>query len=294
MALIDFRPRPPAAPLAALVRDHSIEVMPRTVDAVADLPALLPTGTRVYVAHIAGTEPAAMLRTAVRLRGDGFEPVPHLPARVLPDRRTLADLVAGYRCDAGVRSVLVLGGAPTRAAGPFRSALDLLDSGHLDGFERVDVAGHPEGSRDIDPAGGEAQAMAALRLKASWAAERGVAMAAVTQFGFDAAPVIAWEARLRAAGLALPVRVGLAGPARLQTLIRFAVACGVGPSLEVLQRRARDVTRLLVPFTPEPVAARLAAHVAAAPDSLIEGVHLFPLGGIAASAAWARGAAGEG
>ncbi|MBK5927905.1 methylenetetrahydrofolate reductase [Rhodobaculum claviforme] len=274
-------------PLAALLRGHSVEVLPRTADRVADFRAMFSPGTRVHVAHIAGTPVADMVRTAARLRAEGFAPMPHLPARVLPDRRTLCDLVAGY-VDAGVRGVLVLGGSPGRPAGPFHCAMQLLETGLLDGFARVHVAGHPEGSRDIDPGGGEETAMAALRAKAAWAARSGTEMAIVTQFAFDADPVIAWEGRLRAAGIALPVHVGLAGPARLQTLIRYAVACGVGPSLQVLQRRARDVTHLLRPVAPTGVAQRLAEHAAAHPGSLFRGLHLFPLGGLEATAAWAR------
>lgn len=285
MTLLSFRrpaPAAPPAPLAAFLQGASIEVMPRTAAKIADFRALLPAGTRVYIAHIAGTEPAEMVATAARLRREGFEPMPHFPARVIPDRAALADLVARYRGEAGVRQALLLGGSPAQPAGAFHSSMQLMETGLFDGFERLHVAGHPEGNRDIAPDGAEAPLMDALRCKAAFAERTGAAMAIVTQFAFDAAPVIAWERRLRAAGIALPVHVGLAGPAKLQTLIRFAVACGVGPSMAVLQRRARDVTKLVKPFEPTDLATALAAHKAAEPASLIAGAHLFPLGGIAA------------
>jgi methylenetetrahydrofolate reductase (NADPH) len=86
----------------------------------------------------------------------------------------------------------------------------------------------------------------------------------------------------------MPIHIGIAGPAKLQTLIRFAVACGVGPSLRVLQKRAMDVTKLVLPYEPTELLAELAAHKAAHPESLIEQVHLFPLGGIAPASDWAR------
>ncbi len=289
MSLLDFRPlRPAAPPLAAFLQGHSLEVMPRTAGKIADFRALMPAGSRVYIAHIQGTDPADMVRTAARLRAEGMEPMPHIPARVIPDARALADLVARYRGEAGVRQALLLGGSPTRPAGALHCVMQLLDTGLFDDFDRLHIAGHPEGNRDIDPAGGDAQVMAALRLKAAWAERSHAAMAIVTQFAFDAAPVIAWEGRLRAAGIDLPIHVGLAGPAKLQTLIKFAVACGVGPSLKVLQRRARDVTKLVKPFEPTEVAARLAAHTAATPGCLIEAAHMFPLGGIEAATAWVR------
>ncbi|MBL9054090.1 MAG: methylenetetrahydrofolate reductase, partial [Tabrizicola sp.] len=88
---------------------------------------------------------------------------------------------------------------------------------------------------------------------------------------------------------------GIAGPAKLQTLIKFAIACGVGPSLRVLQKRAMDVTKLLLPYEPTEILAGLAAHKAANPDFGIAQVHFFPLGGIKTNAEWVTqngGAAG--
>jgi len=112
-------------------------------------------------------------------------------------------------------------------------------------------------------------------------------MALTTQFAFDAKPLIAWADALREAGITLPIHIGIAGPAKLQTLIKFAIACGVGPSLKVLQKRAMDVTKLLMPYEPTEVLTQLAAHKAAHPDCLIERAHFFPLGGIKPSADWA-------
>ena len=93
--------------------------------------------------------------------------------------------------------------------------------------------------------------------------------------------------KINAEGVKIPVHIGVAGPAKLQTLIKFAIACGVGPSLKVLQKRAMDVTKLLLPYEPNEFIADLAAHKAANPDFGIESVHFFPLGGIKTNAQWA-------
>ena len=85
----------------------------------------------------------------------------------------------------------------------------------------------------------------------------------------------------------LPIHIGVAGPAKLQTMIKFAIACGVGASLKVLQKRAKDVTKLLLPFEPDAFLGDLAAHKAANPDFNITNVHFFPLGGIKTNANWA-------
>ncbi len=111
-------------------------------------------------------------------------------------------------------------------------------------------------------------------------------MAIVTQFAFDAKVIGDWAERLKADGITLPIHAGIAGPAKLQTLLKFAVACGVGPSLKVLQKRAMDVSKLLLPYEPTDVLADLARYKAEHPDSLIEKIHFFPLGGIKTNAHW--------
>ena len=70
-------------------------------------------------------------------------------------------------------------------------------------------------------------------------------------------------------------------------MIKFAIACGVGPSLRVLQKRAMDVTKLLLPYEPTEFVTDLAAYKAKNPGFGIESVHFFPLGGIKANAQWA-------
>jgi methylenetetrahydrofolate reductase (NADPH) len=279
-----------AGALADLVRDFSIEVMPRTAARIEDFRALLPAGTRVYVAHIDGTDFAEMLATAGRLVGQGFRVMPHFPARGIESEAELERRIAAY-AEVGVREALVIAGGIDRPRGPYADAMALLATGLFDrhGFTDLHVAGHPEGNRDIDPAGGEAQAVAALAWKDAFQRDTDARMAIATQFVFEAQPVIDWAARLKAAGITMPVHVGVAGPAKLQTLIKFAMACGVGPSLRVLQRRAADLSRLMLPVDPTEVLSALAAHKAAHPDFPVERVHFFPLGGIPATTDYAAG-----
>jgi methylenetetrahydrofolate reductase (NADPH) len=292
MALLKFRRDDPAAAgnaaeIASFLTDYSIEVMPRTAANVEDFRALLPAGTRVYIAHIEGTPIEEMVATAARLRREGFEPMPHFPARIIASRAMLADWINRYKAEADVKQALLLAGGVAKPAGEFESSMQLIESGAFDGFERLHVAGHPEGNKDIDPDGSDRNVMEALRWKQKFADSTDAKMALATQFCFDAKPVIAWVDRLAAEGIRIPVHIGIAGPAKLQTLIKFAIACGVGPSLKVLQKRAMDVTKLLLPYEPTDVVAALAAHKAKNPDFGIEAVHFFPLGGIKTNATWA-------
>ena len=292
MSLLNFRRKEaPQAPtnspeVEAFLQDYSIEVMPRTAEKVEDFRELLPAGTRVYIAHIEGTPIEDMVATAKRLNADGYKVMPHFPARIIKDRATLANWIAMYQGEADVKQALLLAGGVTTPHGDFSDSMQLMETGLFDeaGFERLHVAGHPEGNRDIDTDGTRLRVDAALRWKNDFQSRTDAKMAIATQFAFEAQPIIEWADSLKYAGITLPIHIGIAGPAKLQTLIKFAIACGVGPSLKVLQKRAMDVTKLLLPYEPTDVVAELARHKAENPDFNISHVHFFPLGGIKTNA----------
>ncbi|WP_439121357.1 methylenetetrahydrofolate reductase [Marivita sp.] len=293
MALLNFRKRETVEngttpEMEAFLKGYSIEVMPRTAEKVEDFRELLAPGTRVYIAHIEGTPIEEMVATAKRLADDGYPVMPHFPARIIKDAATLADWIARYQGEAGVDQALLLAGGVAKPHGDFDSSMQLMETGLFDkaGFKRLHVAGHPEGNKDIDPNGGMKNVEDALRWKQAFSERTDAKMALATQFAFDADPIIKWVDDLSAAGIKLPVHIGIAGPAKLQTLIKFAIACGVGPSLKVLQKRAMDVSKLLLPYEPTEVLTKLAAHKAKNPEFNIEQVHFFPLGGIKTNATW--------
>jgi len=295
MALLNFKKRDtgPAqsatTEMQALLEGYSIEVMPRTASKIEDFRALLPVGTRVYIAHIDGTPIDDMVSTAKRLNAQGFPVMPHFPARIIKDKDMLADWIARYQGEADVKQALLLAGGVATPQGDFHSSMQLLETGLFDraGFTHLHVAGHPEGNKDIDPDGSTKNVFEALDWKQKFSTRTDAKMALATQFAFEAKPIIAWADSLKQAGIDLPIHIGIAGPAKLQTLIKFAIACGVGPSLKVLQKRAMDVSKLLLPYEPTDVLAELAAHKAKNPDFNITNVHFFPLGGIKTNAAWA-------
>lgn len=295
MAILSFGKKSAPAPVMSgpeisdFLKGFSIEVMPRTASKVDDFRAILPKGTRVYVAHIEGTPIEDMVATARRINTQGFDVMPHFPARIIKDKATLFDWINRYQGEANVNQALLLAGGVAQPYGDFDSSMQLLETGAFDaaGFERLHVAGHPEGNKDIDPDGTRLNVDAALQWKQAFFNRTDAKMALATQFAFDPGPIITWANEIKAAGIDLPVHIGIAGPAKLQTLIKFAIACGVGPSLKVLQKRAMDVTKLLLPYEPTEIVQVLAAHKATNPDFNIEAVHFFPLGGIKTNAAWA-------
>ncbi len=294
MALLNFKKSVTSEAIVspeveAFLQGYSIEVMPRTAEKIPSFRDLLPLGTRVYIAHIEGTPIEDMVATAKRIAAEGYAVMPHFPARIIKDKDVLGDWIARYQGEANVTQALILAGGVTKPHGDFDSSMELLESGLFDqaGFTRLHVAGHPEGNKDIDPDGTNLNVDAALQWKQKFSERSDAEMALRTQFAFEAGPIIEWANAIKAAGVEIPIHIGIAGPAKLQTLIKFAIACGVGASLKVLQKRAMDVTKLLLPYEPTDVITQLAAHKAKNPDFNISHVHFFPLGGIKTNANWA-------
>lgn len=273
-----------------LISGYSIEVLPRTAEKIPSFKQLLLPETRIYIADVQGTSFEDMLSTAKRLRGEGFAVMPHIAARRIADMGTLEYRLRRYREEADVCEALVIGGDAAKPVGDIDSSMQLFDSGLFDkyGFTRLHVAGHPEGNANIVCSGAGRLDDDALMWKQGFANRTNAKMVIVTQFLFDAQRFVAWVERLRDIGITLPIHAGVAGPTKLRSLIKYALACGVGPSISVLRKRALDVTKLLLPYEPDEVLSELAAYAAEKPGAGIEQVHFFPLGGIEQTIAWAN------
>ena len=267
--------------ISKLIKNFSIEVMPRTLGKLENIENLWPKNTRVYIAHLEGTTIEDMLVTAKRIKSASFIPMPHFPARIIKDNKVLEDWINRYS-EIGVHEALLLAGGVDRPLGNLSNSMELLSTGLFEkyGFERLHVAGHPEGNKDIDPNGSDINVMNALKWKQDYSKDTTAKISIATQFLFESKPVIDWANKILSNGITLPINVGIAGPAKLQTMIKFAIACGVGPSLRVLERRAKDITKLLFPFEPTNILTELADYKEKNPNTNIEGIHFFPLGGI--------------
>ncbi|MDB2708101.1 methylenetetrahydrofolate reductase [Amylibacter sp.] len=274
--------------LEEFLKNFSIEVMPRTASKIENFKELLPQNTRVYVAHIEGTPINEMIDTAKRLTDEGYNVMPHFPARIIESKEVLVNWIDRYKNEAGVKDALLLAGGVNQPYGEFHSSMDLLDTGEFDkaGFKNLHVAGHPEGNMDIDTDGKTKNVDSAISWKQEFSQKTDANMAITTQFCFESGPVIEWADRMASMGIDIPIHIGVAGPAKLQTMIKFSMACGVGASLRVLKRRAKDVTKLLLPFKPDQFLTELAEYKALNPNFLITNVHFFPLGGIKTNAKW--------
>ena len=273
--------------LRALIGAFSTEITARDRRAVETCRQHLEPGTTVHVAWIPGDEPPAIVATLAALRRAGFNPVPHVAARQLASAAMLEDYVARAVGEAGVDELLVVGGDAMQPAGPFAASIDVLRSGIVErhGIARVGIAGHPEGSPRIGPI----ELDAALREKAHFAAQSSARFHIVTQFCFEVDPILLWIAALRDSGNTLPVRIGVAGPASVATLVKFALRCGVGNSIRALNLRGAAIARLLGESDPSPLVIALQRLTAADPGLGVTGFHFFPFGGIARLGTWLDG-----
>lgn len=270
--------------IQGLVSDFSIEITPVAASRIESFKSLLPAGTRVNVTFLPGTDYRETVATAARLRAEGMAPVPHIAARSISDLPALEAYLRGLQSEALVDQALIIGGGLSKPVGRFESSLQLLETGLLEkyGIRKIGIAGHPEGTPDISPA----EVEKALRQKVAYAHAAGAEMYLVTQFCFEAKPVIRWIEWLRATGIRLPVTIGVPGPASIKTLLRYAQECGIGPSMRVVTRQARNVAKLLTVQTPDALLAGLAEFQAADPERQLRGVHLYPFGGFAKTCAW--------
>lgn len=272
--------------LADLTDGFSVEITPREARKLPPLGEVLAPGTRVYITYLANTDFSETVEVAARAVAEGMRPVPHLAARAIPDLAALREMAAALAA-VGVADALVIAGSVTKPAGQFHDTMQVLNTGVLPehGIRRIGVAGHPEGTPDID----DAALAAALAAKNALAVEQDLELGLVTQFCFDPDPIVEWERRIRAAGNRLPITIGLAGLTSPAKLLKFGLTCGIGPSLKVLRKQTGGVLKLATApvYHPDQTMVGVARSIVADPDSLIRGLHFFPFGSLERTAAWA-------
>jgi methylenetetrahydrofolate reductase (NADPH) len=269
--------------IAALAQSVSVEMTWHDSVHLDACRAFLAPGTLMYVSHIPGQTWRETRSTCEAVRAAGLEPVPHVPVRELESKAALDSVLAEFVARAGVKRLLLIAGDRANPLGPFSEALDVMRSGALGryGIRQVTVAGHPEGHPRI--------ASSALRRverdKLACAANTGIELEFLTQFFFEPAPFLGWVRELRSSSVHARIVAGLAGPAKLATLFKYALRCGVGASIRVLGTRPGSFTGLVGERGPESV-VRAIARAAGEREIGPTGIHLYSFGGLERSCAW--------
>jgi methylenetetrahydrofolate reductase (NADPH) len=264
-------------------RNFSIEATRPTAAEIEEVARIIGRGRPLYLSAVPAQSYEEHADKAALVRRAGLEPVIHLTARRLSSAQQLNDFLKRLRGEADVSTVLALAGDVAQQ-GPYQDALALIRDGALQqaGITELGISAYPEGHPSI---AGEALD-AALRNKIAAARETGLKLHIVSQFSFDPEAVVGWLKRLRAAGIAAPVRVGMAGPTGLTALLRYARRCGVKASMTGLVKGT---------------AASLLGHLGSVgPDSILDALeaarheigdahpHYFSFGGLAATARYAQ------
>jgi methylenetetrahydrofolate reductase (NADPH) len=265
---------------SAFLRKSSVEITPKQIEKLSVLSAHLSEGTDIFIALIGAGELEAQINAVAALRGAGFNPIPHIPARFVLDMEDLKSRVRALT-KAGAHTVLALGGGAPQPLGKFDAALQLMETGVFEqhGVKRIGIAGHPEGNSDISKNIGEAGLMRVLKEKQDWLKSKNIEGFIATQFLFDAEPLAFWATQLRANGIDLPLHVGVPGPASLKTLVRYAAMCGVGNSARFIRKQALNITKLLSVSEPTEFVDQLATLHFDKPELGIAAPHMYPFGG---------------
>jgi methylenetetrahydrofolate reductase (NADPH) len=275
--------KPEVSTRADLLHGFSFEISAKDAGRLEAIRPLVPAGTVASVTYLPGETDAARVAAAAELRRLGLVPMPHIAARRIPSRSSLHALLEDLAREAQVDRLFVIAGDLPTPAGPFQDALAVLDELRLGehNLKTVGVAGYPEGHPGIP----DAALDQALWDKVRLLNEHGLATEIMTQFAFDADPMIAWVARLRAEGITGCIRLGLPGPANVGTLLRFAARCGVGASAKVMTKYGASITRLLNTAGPDRLYADLEAGLDPANHGPIA-IHMYPFGGLQKMAEW--------
>lgn len=274
---------PTKADVQALLQDYSVEVTPRSARDIGDFNLWLKPGTQVYVTFLPGTSVEETINTAAILKQQGMRPVPHLALRSIESEAQLRK-VLGRLNDLAIKDLLLIAGAVSHPKGPYYSVQKLLQDGLLEAYDFTGIAfaGHPEGSPDIAPD----DLRYAESFKQRYALSHPRKYWFVTQFCFAVEPIVAWQQQLFERNMMLPLRVGVAGLATVATLVKHAKACGIGPSMSYLLKNSRGIRHLMSTSAPDELITQLASYAAAQPDSRIDGLHFYPLGGFARTMEW--------
>jgi len=234
--------------------NFSLEIGPHTD--LETLPAL----KNVYITLLPDGDFNETASKADELVKKGFNPIPHFPARSIQNETQLKEYVS--RCkDVGVKQALVIGGS-IDPVGDFDSSIQLLETGYFEKM-KIGIAGHPEGSPDIS----DSKLEKAMRDKKPYADY------IVTQWLLDSQLIIDFISKQT-----VPVHVGITGPLKITSLIKFANIVGAKNSLNFLKSNFSKALDLIKPKDPNDLIGKVKSHS--------DYFHIYTFGGLKETNKW--------
>jgi len=220
----------------------------------------LPKIEDIYITLLQGEQYKDVANKAKELVSLGKNPVPHFPARSIKNKNELKEYVTMCK-DFGVKQVLVIGGG-AQPIGDFHCSLQLFETGFFEDF-KIGIAGHPEGSPDISDSDLE-KAMIDKKPYADYI---------VTQWLMETSPIIDFISKQT-----LPVHVGIAGPAKITSLLKFASIIGAKNSLSFLKSNASKAVDLFKPRKPDDMIGKI--------KNVSQNFHIYTFGGLNETNKW--------
>ena len=190
----------------------------------------------------------------------GYNPIPHFPARSIKDLSQLKEYVSMCK-DFGVKQALVIGGS-AEPLGNYHCSLQILETGLFKGM-KIGIAGHPDGSPGIS----DSELEKAMKDKLPFADY------IVTQWLLDAKSIAKFISKQT-----LPVHVGITGPLKISSLLKFASIVGAKNSLNFLKSNATKAVDLLRPKDPNDLINSLKTST--------ENFHIYTFGGLKETNKW--------
>jgi len=245
----------------------SLEIIPKQVQKVESIPKGLVDD--IYVTYIPGSAPSDVVNASETILSYGFNPIPHCPARTIPDEEFLINYIDAL-VKVGVTNILIIGGSVSSPKGKFSSSIDLLNTGlfQQSKIKSINIAGHPEGNPDDE------DHFENMIHKCKWLGTNNFETNIVTQWCLSPDITNSWirktQTQLKNIGAKCEIHLGVAGPAKLTTILRYAKICGVSASASVFMKQGLDI-RKIINHKPDNILEKLIGY-----DKL----HIYPFGGI--------------
>jgi methylenetetrahydrofolate reductase (NADH) len=272
--------------VSTVLDDFSMEMTGKDVAKVENAAGVIPPGTRINVTFLENEDLAMRVAAAAAVKRLGFTPVPHISSRRIKSQEMLEEFLSALRDVGATENVLIIGGDPTEPMGPYKESLAIIESGLLQqyGVRHISMGGHPSGDPNI-PAD---VLIPALQRKSAALAALNIPGTIITQVDFDVDRVLQWIAEVREAGVDLPVRVGVPGPASVKLLLGFASRLGLSTSATIAKKYGLSVTNLLGKAGPEHFIRDLQAGLDPGKHGVVK-LHFYTFGGFKTTAEWIAG-----
>ena len=268
-----------------LIVNCSIETTPNVYTKYGKFSDLVNKESNIYVTYLPDEDMNKVIDTAKKLTLEGYNVIPHLPARTIVNNAELEKYIKSLSEESGCSKILVIGGGGNQK-GNITSSMEILETDLLSkyNFEEVGLAGHPEGNPDVK----QLDLDNAIIQKNQFSKKADFKMYLATQFFFEAKSLEEWELHLETLNNKLEIHAGIPGPATLKTLLSYATSCGIGNSIRFLSKQALNITKLATTRSPDKLIYDLACYQIENPDTKLKKIHFYAFGGIKKTSDWLK------